>query len=145
MLFIKYVVCFAIHKKLHKIMINKLMIEKFKQIENIINNYDIFSFYTFDEFYNDICSFNDLSQFDDDDELKNDIIENMQQFEKYNCNNDNSIVFLQNIDDDEYIVINFENEIIVHTQNYDIEYVEYMKNVDYTNVLYIMLKTLFLL
>ena len=126
-------------------MLNKKMIEKFKQIENIINNYDIFSFYTFDEFYNDICSFNDLSQFDDDDELKNDIIENMQQFEKYNCNNDNSIVFLQNIDDDEYIIINFENEIIIHSQNYDIEYVEYMNNVEYTNVLYIMLKTLFLL
>ena len=35
----------------------------------------------------EFCSFNDLSQFDDDDELKNDIIENMQQFEKYSCNN----------------------------------------------------------
>ena len=126
-------------------MINKLMIEKFKKCENIINEFDYFNFYTFDEFCNDICSFNDLSQFDDDDDLKNDIIENMQQFEKYNCNNNNSIVFLQNIDDDEYIIINFENEIIVHSQNYDIEYVEYMKNVDYTNVLYIMLKTLFLL
>lgn len=87
-------------------MINKLMIEKFKQIENIINDYDIFSIYTFDEFCNDICSFNDLSQFDDD----------------------------------EYIVINFENDIIVHTQNYDIEYVE---NVDYHNALYDILKTLF--
>lgn len=132
-------------KKLHKIMINKLMIEKFKQCENVINDCDIFSFYTFDEFCNNICSFNELSQFDDDDDLKNDIIENMQQFEKYNCNKNNSIVFLQNVDDDEYIVINFENEIIIHTQNYDIEYVEYMNNVDYTNVLYIMLKTLFLL
>ena len=121
-------------------MINKKMIEKFKQCENIINEYDYFNFYTFDEFCCDICSFNDLSQFDYDDELKNDIIENMQQFEKYNCNNNNSIVFLQNIDDDEYIIINFENEIIIHSQNYDIEYVE---NVDYTNVLYNIMKTLF--
>lgn len=126
-------------KKLHKIMINKLMIEKFKQCENVINEFDYFSFYTFDEFCNEICSFNDLSQFDDDD-LKNDIIENMKQFEKYNCNNNNSIVLLQNVDDDEYIIINFEHDIIVHTQNYDIEYVE---NVDYYNALYDILKTLF--
>ena len=121
-------------------MINKLMIEKFKQCENIINEYDYFNFYTFDEFCNNVCSFNDLSQFDDDDDLKNDIIENMQQFEKYNCNNDNSIVLLQNVDDDEYVIINFENDIIVHSQNYDIEYVE---NVDYYNALYDILKTLF--
>ena len=121
-------------------MINKLMIEKFKQCENIINEYDYFNFYTFDEFCIDICSFNDLSQFDDDDELKNDVIENMQQFENYNCNNDNSIVLLQNVDDDEYIVINFENDIIVHSQNYDIEYVE---NVNNNNALYDILKTLF--
>lgn len=127
-------------KKLHKIMINKLMIEKFKQCENIINEYDYFNFYTFDEFCCDICSFNDLSQYDDDDDLLNDVIENMQQFENYNCNNDNSIVLLQNVDDDEYIIINFENDIIVHSQNYDIEYVE---NVDYHNALYDILKTLF--
>ena len=127
-------------KKLYKIMLNKKMIEKFKQCENIINEYDYFSFYTFNEFYCDICSFNDLSQFDDDDDLLNDVIENMQQFEKYNCNNNNSIVLLQNVDDDEYIVVNFENDIIIHTQNYDIEYVE---NVDYKNALYDILKTLF--
>lgn len=123
-------------------MINKLMIEKFKKCENIINEYDYFNFYTFDEFCNNVCSFHDLQQFDDDDELKNDIMENMQQFENYNCNNDNSIVLLQNVDDDEYIVINFENDIIVHSQNYDIEYVE---NVDCNNALYDILKTLFLL
>ena len=121
-------------------MINKLMIEKFKKCENVINEYDYFNFYTFDEFCYDICSFDDLSQFDDDDELKNDIIENMQQFEKYNCNNNNSIVLLQNVDDDEYIVINFERNIIIHTQNYDIEYVE---NVNNNNALYDILKTLF--
>ena len=74
-------------KKLHKIMINKLMIEKFKQCENIINEYDYFNFYTFDEFCNNVCAFNKLSQFDDD-ELKNNTIENMKQFENYNCNND---------------------------------------------------------
>ena len=127
-------------KKLHKKMINKLMIEKFKKCENVINEFDYFNFYTFDEFCCDICSFDDLSQYDDDDELKNDVIENMKQFEKYNCNNDNSIVLLQNVDDDEYIVINFENDIIVHSQNYDIEYVE---NVNNNNALYDILKTLF--
>ena len=121
-------------------MINKLMIEKFKQCENIINEYDYFNFYTFDEFCRDICSFDDLSQFDDDDDLLNDVIENMKQFENYNCNNDNSIVLLQNVDDDEYIIINFENDIIIHSQNYDIEYVE---NVNRNNALYDILKTLF--
>lgn len=121
-------------------MINKLMIEKFKKCENIINEFDYFNFYTFDEFCIDICSFNDLSQFDDDDDLKNDVIENMQQFENYNCNNNNSIVLLQNVDDDEYIVINFEHDMIVHSQNYDIEYVE---NVNNNNALYDILKTLF--
>lgn len=121
-------------------MINKLMIEKFKKCENVINEFDYFNFYTFDEFCIDICSFNDLSQFDDDDELKNNIIENMKQFEKYNCNNNNSIVLLQNVDDDEYIIINFENDIIIHSQNYDIEYVE---NVNRNNALYDILKTLF--
>ena len=94
-------------KKLHKKMINKLMIEKFKKCENVINEFDYFNFYTFDEFCNNVCGFNDLSQFDDDDDLLNDVIENMKQFEKYNCNNDNSIVLLQNVDDDEYIIINF--------------------------------------
>ena len=107
-------------KKLYKIMLNKKMIEKFKQCENVIN---------------------ELSQFDDDDDLKNDVVENMKIFKNYySCNNDNSIVLLQNVDDDEYIVVNFEHDIIVHTQNYDIEYVE---NVDYHNALYDILKTLF--
>ena len=120
-------------------MINKLMIKKFKKCEKIINEYDYFNFYTFDEFCNNVCAFNKLSQFDDD-ELKNDTIENMKQFENYNCNNDNSIILLRNVDDDEYIVINFEHDIIVYTQNDDIEYVE---NVDYYNTLYYILKTLF--
>ena len=128
-------------KKLYKIMLNKKMIEKFKQCENVINEYDYFNFYTFDEFCNNVCSFNDLSQFDDDDDLKNDVVENMKIFKNYySCDNDNSIVLLQNVDDDEYIVVNFEHDIIVHTQNYDIEYVE---NVDYHNALYDILKTLF--
>lgn len=126
-------------------MINKLMIEKFKKCENIINEYDYFKFYTFDEFCNDVCNFFELSQFDDDDdddELKNDVVENFVIFKNYySCNNDNSIVLLQNVDDDEYIIINFERNIIIHTQNYDIEYVE---NVDcYNNALYDILKTLF--
>lgn len=113
-------------KKLHKIMINKLMIEKFKQCENIINEYDYFNFYTFDEFCNNVCL---------NDENKINIFKNY-----YSCNNDNTITLLRNVDDDEYIVINFEHDIIVYTQNDDIEYVE---NVDYHNVLYYILKTLF--
>lgn len=113
-------------KKLHKIMLNKKMIEKFKQCENIINEYDYFNFYTFDEFCNNVCL---------NDENKINIFKNY-----YSCNNDNTIILLQNVDDDEYIVINFENDIIVHSQNYDIEYVE---NVDYHNALYDILKTLF--
>lgn len=121
-------------------MLNKKMIEKFKQCENVINEFDYFSFYTFDEFCNDICSFNDLSQFHDDVELQNDVIENMQQFEKYNCNNDNSIVLLQNVDDDEYLIINFENDLMIKSQNYDIEYVENFHDDD---LLYDILKTLF--
>lgn len=107
-------------------MINKLMIEKFKQCENIINEYDYFNFYTFDEFCNNVCL---------NDENKINIFKNY-----YSCNNDNTIILLRNVDDDEYIVINFEHDIIVYTQNDDIEYVE---NVDYHNVLYYILKTLF--
>ena len=113
-------------KKLYKIMLNKKMIEKFKQCENVINEYDYFNFYTFDEFCNNVCL---------NDENKINIFKNY-----YSCDNDNSIVLLQNVDDDEYIVVNFEHDIIVHTQNYDIEYVE---NVDYHNALYDILKTLF--
>lgn len=113
-------------KKLHKIMLNKKMIEKFKKCENIINEYDYFKFYTFDEFCNDICL---------NDENKINIFKNY-----YSCDNDNTIVLLKNVDDDEYIVINFEYDMIVHTQNCDIEYVE---NVNYNNALYDILKTLF--
>lgn len=113
-------------KKLHKIMLNKKMIEKFKQCENVINEFDYFSFYTFDEFCNNVCL---------NDENKINIFKNY-----YSCNNDNTIILLRNVDDDEYIIINFENDIIVHSQNYDIEYVE---NVDYHNALYDILKTLF--
>ena len=113
-------------KKLHKIMINKLMIEKFKKCENIINEFDYFNFYTFDEFCNNICL---------NDENKINIFKNY-----YSCNNNNTIALLKNVDDDEYIIINFEYDIIIHTQNDDIEYV---KNVDYHNTLYYILKTLF--
>ena len=76
-------------------MINKLMIEKFKKCENVINEFDYFSFYTFDEFCKNVCL---------NDENAIDIFKN-----EYNCNNDNTIVLLYNVDDDEYIMINFEN------------------------------------
>ena len=103
-------------KKLHKIMLNKNMIEKFKQCENIINDCDIFSFYTFNDF---IKIFNNVN-----DEYKIHVYENIQKLKNnYNCNNDNTIVLLYNIDDDEYLIINFENDNLIITQNIDIEYV----------------------
>lgn len=103
-------------KKLHKIMLNKIMIENFKQIEKNINNCDIFSFYTFDEF---IKIFDNVN-----DEYKIVTYENIQKLKnKYNCNNDNTIVLLYNIDDDEYLIINFENDTKIIAQNVDIEYV----------------------
>lgn len=95
-------------------MLNKKMIEKFKQIENIINDYDIFSFYTFDEF---IQIFENVN-----DEYKIVTYENIQKLrQEYNCNNDNTIVLLYNNDDDEYLIINFENDTQIITQNIDIE------------------------
>ena len=99
---------------MQEIMLNKKMIEKFKQIENIINDYDIFSFYTFDEF---IQIFENVN-----DEYKIVTYENIQKLrQEYNCNNDNTIVLLYNNDDDEYLIINFENDTQIITQNIDIE------------------------
>lgn len=121
-------------KKLHKIMLNKKMIEKFKQIEKNINNYDIFSFYTFDEF---IKIFDNVN-----DEYKIVIYENIQKLKnKYNCNNDNTIVLLYNVDDDEYLIINFENDTKIITQNVDIEYVN---NDVCNNALYDILQCAFM-
>ena len=95
-------------------MLNKKMIENFKQIEKIINDYDIFSFYTFDEF---IQIFDNVN-----DEYKIVTYENIQKLrQEYNCNNDNTIVLLYNNDDDEYLIINFENDTQIITQNIDIE------------------------
>lgn len=97
-------------------MLNKKMIENFKQIENIIDDCDIFSFYTFDEF---IKIFDDVN-----DEYKIVTYENIQKLrQEYNCNNDNTIVLLYNVDDDEYLIINFENDTKIITQNIDIEHV----------------------
>ena len=115
-------------------MINKKMIEKFKQCENVGNDCDIFSFYTFDDF---IKIFDNVN-----DEYKIVTYENIQKLKnEYNCNNDNTIVLLYNVDDDKYIIINFEYDIIIHTQNDDIEYVE---NVDYHNSLYDILRYAFM-
>ena len=109
-----------------KLWLIKKWLKNLKQCENVINEFAYFNFYTFDEFCNNVCL---------NDENKINIFKNY-----YSCNNNNTITLLRNVDDDEYIIINFEHDIIVHTQNDDIEYVE---NVDYHNALYDILKTLF--
>lgn len=104
-------------------MLNKKMIEKFKQIEKIINDDDFFQFYTFDDFVNfqieclyDVC-------FDEND---NEFIKQMQKIEtlktKYHCNNDNTIILLYRCDD-EYLLLNFDNDTKIIMQNVDIEHV----------------------
>lgn len=99
-------------------MLNKKMIEKFKNFENDIDDCDIFAFCTFDEFKNEM-----LSNFDDCDidEYVNNAFDDLQN--EYHCNNDNTIVLLYNCDDDEYLIINFENDNLIITQNIEIEYI----------------------
>lgn len=111
-------------------MINKKMIETFKKIENLINNFDFFQFYEFDDFINNYI---------DDDEYENtSYIDDFKN--KYNCNNENTIVLLYNCDDDEYLTINFENDTLIISQNIEIEHV----NDDVTqNALYEILYNLF--
>lgn len=96
-------------------MLNKKMIEKFKNFENDVNDCDIFAFYTFDEFKNEM-----FSNFDDCDidEYVNNAFDDLQN--KYHCNDENTIVLLYNCDDDEYLIINFENDNLIITQNVDI-------------------------
>lgn len=97
------------------IMLNKKMIEKFKNFENDVNDYDLFEFYTFDEFLKIFENVND--------EYKISYYEKTQKLiNEYNCNNDNTIVLLYNCDDDEYLIINFENDNLIITQNIEIEY-----------------------
>ena len=117
-------------------MINKNMIKKFNKIATIINDYDFFNFYTFDEFMN----FH-YENYNKNDEYYNEMIENVNKFKnEYNCNNENTIVLMYNCDDDEYLTINFENETLIISQNDCIEHV----NDDVTqNALYEILYNLF--
>lgn len=97
-------------------MLNKKIIEKFKNFENDVNDYDLFEFYTFDEFLKIFENVND--------EYKISYYEKTQKLiNEYYCNNDNTIVLLYNCDDDEYLIINFENDNLIITQNIEIEYV----------------------
>ena len=102
-------------------MLNKKMIEKFKQIEKIIDNCDFFQFYTFDKFIEcqNECMYENC--FDEND---NDFIHYQKQIEtlktKYHCNNDNTIIFLYR-DVDEYLLLNFEYDTKIIMQNVDIE------------------------
>ena len=95
------------------------MIEKFKQIEKIIDDCDFFAFYTFDEF---IDSYIDKSQYDFDCDVDVEIYDEYMHYiellkNKYHCNNDNTIVLLSNCDNDEYLMINFEYNMRVLTEN----------------------------
>lgn len=123
-------------------MLNKKMIEKFKQIEKIINDCDFFTFYTFDEFikrYNDKNDY-DFNDIDDVDEYNENLyyIDLLQH--EYHCNNDNTIILLYRCDDDEYLLLNFETNDKIIMQNVIIENV----NDDITNnALYYILCDLF--
>lgn len=113
-------------------MLNKKMIEKFKNFENDVNYYDALQFYTFNDFIekHKCC----------DEYIENDIKNEYELRCCYNCNNDNTIVLLYNVDDDEYLIINFENDNLIITQNIDIFFV----NDDYCkNALYEILKFMF--
>ena len=124
--------------------LNKNMIEKFKQIEKTINDYDFFRFYTFDDFINFQieCIDDDDDEFDDDAiEYNKTTIQNIETLKtKYHCNNDNTIILLCDCDDDEYLLLNFETNDKIIMQNVDIEYV----NNEFTNnALYEILCELF--
>lgn len=99
-------------------MLNKKMIEKFKNFENDVNDCNLFEFYTFDEFVN--CYFDLCNDDNELHELKNEI---NVFIDRYNCNDENTIVLLYNCDDDEYLFVNFENNNLIIAQNFDICYV----------------------
>ena len=92
-------------------MLNKNMIEKFKNFEKNINDFDVFQFYTFDDFVKSQC-------IDFDENYKNCDLIKLQN--DYDCNDENTIVLLYNVDDDEYLIINFEHDNIFITQNFEI-------------------------
>lgn len=110
-------------------MLNKNMIEKFKNFENDVNNCNVFEFYTINEFVNCYC---DLCKNDDEiNQLKNEINIFVNY---YDCNDENTIVILYNVDDDEYLFVNFENNNLIIAQHFDICNVndDYCKNAFYT-------------
>ena len=116
-------------------MLNEKMIEKFKNFKNDVNDYNVFDFYTFDEFIN--CYFDLCNNNDELHELKNEI---NVFIDRYNCNDENTIVLLYNCDDDEFLFVNFENNNLIVAQHFDICNV----NDDYCkNALYEILKFMF--
>lgn len=92
-------------------MLNKNMIEKFKNFEKCIDNYDVFQFYTFDDFVKSQCV-------DFDENYKN--CDLMKLKNVFDCNNENTIVLLYDVDDDEYLIVNFEHDNLIITQNFEI-------------------------
>lgn len=92
-------------------MLNKNIVEKFKNFENDVNNFDVFQFYKFNDFVKSQCvDFNENYKNCDLMKLKN----------NYDCNDENTIVLLYNIDDDEYLIINFEHDNLFIVQNFEI-------------------------
>lgn len=114
-------------------MLKQTGFEKLQEIRQFLcdiryYNFDYFDFFdSFDDFYDryiDIIQENfDEGVFDDEDEMFCEC-DMLQRFKKmYHCNKDNSITFLYNVDDDEYLTINFEDELYILSQNYDIYHV----------------------
>ena len=108
-------------------MLNKKTIESFKQFEKLIDDYEFFQFYEFDDFIN----YYDYDKYKSHiDEFKN----------KYNCNNENTIVLLCNYYECEYLTINFENDTLIVSRNVVIENVndEITQNALY-DILYMLI------
>lgn len=92
-------------------MLNENMIEKIKFFEKYVDNYDVFQFYTFNDFVKSQCvEINENYKNCDLMKLQND----------YDCNDKNTIVLLYDVDDDEYLIVNFEHDNLIITQNYEI-------------------------
>lgn len=132
-------------------MLNKKMIEKFKQINDIIH-FNFYYFETFDEFVNSrIENINEIENYLSYNYLnckcyKKFNIKNKIEFFKneMKCNNENTIVFanrVSNCDCDDYLLINFENDNMFLTSN-DEQIENYNDDVT-KNILYEMLKLIF--
>lgn len=114
----------------------KLVYELFKNIENAVNNTDYFAVYHFDDFIDDMMDSYD-DNFDCGDDEIDDACKTINMlYHDFHCTNDNTLVFMANCDDDEYLIINYEYDHRIVTQNLDIEYID-------TNGAYMVLDSIF--